>query len=275
MLKNKKNNNAIGIFDSGIGGLSVLFETRKIAPFANIIYIADTLYQPYGEKTKEEVINRSRAIIEKFIAMGVYRIIIACSTATAVALETLQQEYVNVSISGIITESFIAHTIQTSKTKNIGIIATQLTTKSKTFETVIKAKDNSFNIFSKATPKLVNLISEGIPDLQKLNEQIKEDIEPLITHNIDTLILGCTHFSLIKDIIADLYPSLHIISPPYFSAHEVSDSLNHNILTKGKDVFYSTYLPLEFADITKKVTANHINPTYIKINFTDRPILIK
>lgn len=274
-MQEDKNNNSIGIFDSGVGGLSVLFETQKIAPSANIVYIADTLYQPYGEKTKEEVISRSRAIIEKFISLKVYKIIIACSTATAVALKTLQKEYNNISISGIITPSFITHTLTNSKTKNIGIIATPLTTKSKTFELALSQKDKQFNVFSKATPALVNLISEGIPDFKLLKQQIKINIDPLISKNIDTLILGCTHFSLIKDIIADIYPDLHIVSPPYFSAHEVAGSLKTNTASNGISIFYSTYLPSAFADVTKKVTGKTINPTHIKISFNDKAILIK
>lgn len=268
-----KNNNIIGIFDSGVGGLSVVLETQKISPSTNIVYIADTLYQPYGEKTAQEVIDRSRAIIEKFISMHISKIIIACSTATAVALKTLQEEYKDIKINGIITDSFISHTIENSVTKNIGIIATPLTTKSKTFETAIKNRDNSYNIFTKATPKIVNIISAGIPDKNLLINQIKEDVDTLIENHIDTLILGCTHFSLIKDLIKSIYPALHVISPPYFTAHQITKETETTVTAKGKSHFYTTYLPNEFIKTTKQVTGCIIKAKHITIPFTEKHIL--
>lgn len=270
----KNNNNIIGIFDSGVGGLSVVFETQKTSPSTDIVYIADTLYQPYGEKTEQEVIDRSRAIIEKFISLNIYKIIIACSTATAVALKTLQKEYRNVQINGIITDSFISHTIENSITKNIGIIATPLTTKSKTFEIAIKNANSSYNIYTKATPKIVNIISEGIPDKNILIKQIKSDVDTLIKKDIDTLILGCTHFSLIKDLIKSIYPSLHVVSPPYFTAHQLAKTdVTTNI--EGKSLFYTTYLPNEFIETTKQITGRIIEASHIKIIFTDKHILTK
>ena len=191
----------IGIFDSGIGGLTVLNELKKILPHENYIYYADTKHLPYGDKTKEEIISYSKYIVEYFIKNNVKAIIIACGTASALAFETLKNDY-DIPIFNVIDS-----TINHLNSNNIGIIATCASIKSNVWDNKILKKLPNANITKVACPKLVPLAEGNLINTDESFDIMTEYLKPIKEKNIDTLILGCTHYPLFLPLIEKILTS--------------------------------------------------------------------
>lgn len=191
----------IGIFDSGIGGLTVLNELKKILPHENFIYYADTKHLPYGDKTKEEIISYSKYIVEYFIKNDVKAIIIACGTASALAFETLKKDY-NIPIFNVIDS-----TINHLNSNNIGIIATCASIKSNVWDNKILKKLPNANITKVACPKLVPLAENDLINTAESLEIMTEYLKPIKEKKVDTLILGCTHYPLFLPLIKKILNS--------------------------------------------------------------------
>ena len=193
-------NRAIGIFDSGVGGLTVLAEIRKELPNEDIIYLGDTQNFPYGNKTKEQIIECSIKNVETLIKKGVKIIVIACGTATSQAIEELQAKF-EIPIIGIIEP-----TIQYIKSQNyneIGVIATQGTIRSGAWEQKLKEVIPEIKVTNKACPMLAEIAEEGKAQSEQGRKVIKEYMEPFKKKNIDKIILGCTHYPIYKKIIRE------------------------------------------------------------------------
>lgn len=192
---------SIGIFDSGIGGLTVLNELRKILPHENFIYYADTKHLPYGDKTKEDIISYSKYIVEYFIKNEVKAIIIACGTASALAFETLKNDY-DIPIFNVI-DSTVSHL----SSNNIGIIATSASITSNVWDNKILKKLPNANITKVACPKLVPLAEKNLVNTDECLDIMKEYLKPIKEKKVDTLILGCTHYPLFLPIIKKILNS--------------------------------------------------------------------
>ena len=193
-------NRAIGIFDSGVGGLTVLAEIRKELPNEDIIYLGDTQNFPYGNKTKEQIIEFSIQNVETLIQKGVKVIVIACGTATSQAIEELQAKF-EIPIIGIIEP-----TIQYIKSQNyheIGVIATQGTIRSGAWEQKINEVIPEIKVTNKACPMLAEIAEEGKAQSEQGRKVIKEYMEPFKEKNIDKIILGCTHYPIYEKIIRE------------------------------------------------------------------------
>ena len=195
------NQKPIGVFDSGIGGLTVLSELQKILPHENFIYYADTKHLPYGNKTKEEIISYSKYIVEYFIKNNVKAIIIACGTASALAFETLKNDY-DIPIFNVIDS-----TINHLNSNNIGIIATCASISSNVWDNKILAKFPNANITKVACPKLVPLAESGLTATVEAETTLTEYLTVIKENNVDTLILGCTHYPLFLPLIKKILPS--------------------------------------------------------------------
>ena len=191
-------NQPIGMFDSGVGGLTVLSELKKVLPNEDIIYLGDTKSFPYGNKSEQTILELSQRCVEFLLKKNVKLIVIACGTATSQALETLQEEY-DIPIIGIIKP-----TVEYLKTKakpgeKIGIIATKGTIKSKQWEKQIREKIQDCNLDSSECPLLAPMAEEGWISNEIAKYTIKEYMKPF--KNTDYLVLGCTHYPLFKDLI--------------------------------------------------------------------------
>jgi len=271
-------NNHIGIFDSGVGGLSVYFEIKKILPAAKIIYIADTLHLPYGEKTAEQVQKYSLRISNYFKERNVETIVVACSTATSVALSTLQETYPEIPVIGILNQKLIEHTLQVTKNNRIGIIATRLTTETETFPKALQKNATNIKTFSKACPDIIDAISIGDTSSANFIAAIKRDVGELLKEDIDSLILGCTHFNLIQNLFIELFPKIHIISPPYWTAKYVKEaiSLDQSFIPQkiNADEFYSTAQAEEFEKIIQQTTGKQIEVKKIKLSKALDPLML-
>ena len=214
---------AIGIFDSGLGGITVYKEFKKKFPNEKVIYFADTANFPYGTKSKEEIIKFSKNIVDFFITLGVNQILIACNTASSYALNDLKKIY-NIEILGVI-ESVSKYMLKENKS-NIVIIATEATIKSKSYNKYL----GNLITNSIPAPKLVNYAENKIGIGEDIIKEYFNDIP--INSNV---ILGCTHFPLIENEIQKIFPKLNLINPA------IEMVKNIKIMSDiGKDIFYTS-----------------------------------
>ena len=194
------NKKTIGIFDSGVGGLTVFEEIRKELPNENVIYLGDTKNFPYGNKTKEEIIEFATKNTEMLIKMGAKIIVIACGTATSQAIDVLKQKF-SIPIIGIIEPT--VEYIKEQNYKDVGVIATEGTIRSGAWEQKLKEKIPNINVINKACPMLATIAEEGKAKSEEGRRVIKEYMKPFKDKKIDKIILGCTHYPIYEEIIRE------------------------------------------------------------------------
>lgn len=230
------NSRPIGIFDSGVGGMTVLAEIAKELPNEDLIYLGDTKNFPYGDKSKENIIRIAKKCVKFLISKNVKLVIIACGTATSQALEELRKEF-NIPILGIISptiESIKESTKQNSKS-TIGVIATEGTIRSNKWEQELKEKIQNVTVINKACPLLAPMAEQGWTENKVAKETIKEYMSIFKNRNIDKLILGCTHYPLFKELIQkELGNGIEIINTGEKIAKHVTDYLDEQNANNDK-----------------------------------------
>jgi glutamate racemase len=192
----------IGVFDSGIGGLTVVAALRRTLPGEKILYLGDTARVPYGGKSPETVTRYSKEISDLLVAEGAKMIVAACNTASALAVPSLALSY-PVPLVGVIEPGAAAAVLATRNGK-IGVIATRATINSDAYGKAIRALDPAVSVTAVACPLLVPLIEEGLFDDEITRTMLRRYLDPLLRAGIDTLVLGCTHYPLLKSVIARL-----------------------------------------------------------------------
>lgn len=253
----------IGVFDSGVGGMTVLSELKKELPEENFIYIGDTASFPYGTKSKNKIIDLTKQQIENLIEMDVKLIVIACGTATSQALEEMKKIF-NIQIIGIIEPTL--QYLKQKDIKNVGVIATTGTIRSKGWENGIKECMPKVNIKNKACPMLAPMAEEGWTENEIARLTIHEYLGNM--KNVDSLILGCTHYPLFKKLIEEeLGHGVEIINTGEMVAKEVKKYIEENNLKNGSNSesiteIYLTDLECNFINVAKKL----INDQDIKLN---------
>lgn len=246
---------AIGMFDSGVGGLTVLKEVIKQNPKENIIYLGDTKRFPYGSKSKESIIELTKKGIDFLISKNVKAIVIACGTATSQALEEVKKQY-NIPIIGII-DGAVNYIKENKNLRKIGVIATTGTIRSKGWQNKINDKIPDAIIYSKACPLLAPMAEEGWTDNEIARLTIKEYLKDFV--DIDCLILGCTHYPLFKKIIQEeLGKEVQIINTGEMLSKDLKEILikkhEENELTEqGKCEIYLTDTETNFINVAKKL----------------------
>jgi glutamate racemase len=190
----------IGVFDSGIGGLTVVKALRELLPHEKIFYLGDTARVPYGGKSASTVERYSREMTEMLVAEDVKAIVIACNSASAVALPILE-ETLSVPVVGVIKPGAQA-AVAATRNRHIGVIGTRATIKSRAYERALRSLDPKIGISARPCPLLVPLIEEGWLDEELTDRVIARYLQPLVREGIDTLVLGCTHYPLLADAIA-------------------------------------------------------------------------
>ena len=241
----------IGIFDSGVGGLTVAKAIYDLLPNVHITYFGDSIHLPYGNKSKINIINYSLQSVNFLLKQQVQAIVIACNTATAIAKPSLLN-HCNIPIFGVI-EPGAKVAINQSINKRIGIIGTHRTIESKSYSQKILELDKSFQVFEKACPLLVPIIEEGIKNINITKLVLQEYLSSLMQKKIDTLVLGCTHYPLIKSIISQEFPTIKVID----SAISVAYVLKHFFLSQEKETNQS------FKSIN--IYTNDLNEVFEKI----------
>jgi len=238
------NTQPIGIFDSGIGGLSIWKEITSLLPHEATIYLADSANAPYGEKSKDEIIQLCIKNTEKLIALGCKLIVVACNTATTNAIEILRKNY---AISFIGIEPAIKPAGLKSSTKSIGILATKGTLNSRLFSETARKYLHGITIVEKIGKGLVPLIETNQMYSDKMNTLLERYIHPMLQENIDCLVLGCTHYPfLIPQIKKITGPTIKIID----SGRAVAKQ------TKAVLILENMITPAEHISQTHKIYSN-------------------
>ena len=257
-------NRPIGVFDSGVGGMTVLKEIMKKLPTESFIYLGDTKRFPYGSKTKESIIELTKNGIEFLINKGVKLIVIACGTATSQALDTVKDLY-NIPIIGVISPT-VEYINKTNK-KNIGVIATAGTIRSKGWEKAILEKISDAKVQSIACPLLAPMVEEGWNENKIATLAVKEYLKPF--NKIQALILGCTHYPLlIKVIKKQIGKKVEIINIGNFVAIKTEQILNelriNSINNKNQLEVYLTETECKFNEVASKLIGKDIQAKQVK-----------
>lgn len=192
---------AVGVFDSGIGGMTVVREIRKRFPGEKIIYFGDTKRVPYGDKSKEELIFLSERIVAFLISQGARVIIDACNTTSALALPTLKEKF-SIPIIGVLEPGASRAAEQASR--KVGVIATAATINSNLYRTKIQEADSELQITSVPCPKLVGFIEDGDLNSDYLKKVLNGYLNQIFLNNCDTLVLGCTHYPFLTETINEI-----------------------------------------------------------------------
>ena len=192
----------IGVFDSGIGGLTVVSALRALLPHESILYLGDTARVPYGGKSETTVQRYSLEIASILLEEKAKTVVVACNTASALALPELEKA-LPVTVTGVILPGARAAIAQT-RTGNVGVIGTRATIKSGAYERALRGLNSDVRVSVRACPLLVPLIEEGWLENTITDEIIMQYLEPLLAEGIDTLVLGCTHYPLLRKAIARL-----------------------------------------------------------------------
>ena len=192
----------IGVFDSGIGGLTVVRELHRVLPNEDIIYLGDTARVPYGTKSPDTVTRFACEDAQFLIQQKVKALVVACNTASAWALPALQQRF-SLPIFGVILPGARV-ALEKTRNRRIGVIGTASTVRSKAYTNAIRTRDEGAKVFSEACPLLVPLVEEGLLDHAATRIILEEYLRPLLRKQIDTLILGCTHYPLLKKAIGKI-----------------------------------------------------------------------
>ena len=252
-------NRPIGFFDSGLGGLTSITSLKEILPDEKVIFFGDTARTPYGSKSPDTIRTFSKQIVEYLIGQNVKLIVIACNTATSMALEMLRQEFPDMPIVGVIEPT--VRKVVSDSPKNVGIIGTKATISSNIYIKTLRKYNREIKTASLACPAFVPLIEEGIIDNKIMDLTIKYYMDDFVkSGDFDSLILGCTHYPLIKENINRIYPDLKLYSSSYEVIMDVKKILSEeNMLAQKndlKDIYYASDLSENFLRMTENLLKN-------------------
>ena len=215
----------IGVFDSGVGGLTVVREIMRQLPTENVIYFGDTARVPYGSKSKNTILKFSRQIVRFLRTKNVKAIVFACNTASALALEDMRDE-IDIPVVGVVRPG-AKMAVEKTKTKHIGVIGTEATVKSGIYTDYIRQLDEDVNVIGKACPLFVPLVEEGLLEDRITDDMINRYLSELKPYHIDALVLGCTHYPLLFNAIKRyMGDEVVLINPAYETAKELKEILS-------------------------------------------------
>lgn len=253
----------IGVFDSGLGGLTVLKEIRKILPNENIVYFGDTARVPYGSRSKDTIIQYTFQAINFLLSKNVKAIVIACNTATARALKESNEKY-DIPIIGVI-EAGARTAAYSTKNKIVGVIGTEGTINSKAYNVEIEKIDKDIKIIDKACPLFVPIVEEGWANTDVASLTAKRYLDELINQDIDSLVLGCTHYPFLKRTIGEVVgEKIRLVNPAKETAIDLKEILEQKDLIRianCSDISYEYYvsdIPEKFANIAGELLKKEI-----------------
>ncbi|WP_127585868.1 glutamate racemase [Paenibacillus koleovorans] len=217
---------AIAILDSGVGGLTVVREVMRQLPQEKIIYFGDTARAPYGPRREEEVVRFTRQIVQYLIQYQPKLIVIACNTATALALQDIREQ-VQIPVLGVIQPGARA-ALSCTRSGIIGVIGTENTIKSGAYREALQTISPTTHVISKACPELVPIVEKGLFDSRESRAVVRDSLASLVRYPIDCLILGCTHYPFLSDAISEVMgPDVTLINSAEETARETSAVLYH------------------------------------------------
>ena len=235
----------IGLFDSGIGGLTVAREIMNNLPNEQIVYFGDTARLPYGNKSRETVIRYSQQIMRFLMTQHIKAIVIACNTASAMAIDSIKESAGRPVIGVVKPGARMA--VKATRSKRVGVMATASTIGSHSYDKAIAALDPEVQTFGQPCPILVPLVEEGWINDPVTLEVLKRYLDPLLKNDVDTIILGCTHYPLLRDVVQKLVgPSIRLVDPAYETAIALKERLQKEKLIRTKPVQEGMPYPYRF-----------------------------
>ena len=245
----------IGVFDSGIGGLTVLHQIIETLPKENTVYLGDTARAPYGTKSVETVLRYSFENSQFLIEKGVKMVVVACNTSTAIALGQLSEQ-LTVPVIGVI-EPGVRRATKSTKNKRVGVIGTEATIQSGAYTRALKSADPEIEVYSRACPLFVPLVEEGWTDNGIVEMTVSTYLGSLKQSGIDTLILGCTHYPLLKKAIRKYLGSrVRLVDSAEETAKEVEAQLKKESMARktghGAHGFFVTDAPERFVKVGRR-----------------------
>lgn len=256
----------IGVFDSGIGGLTVVRQLLSTLPNENIIYFGDTARVPYGSKSNETVIEYSIQDAQFLMRKNVKAIVVACNTASSVALPALREKF-QIPIIGMI-EPGAKMSIESTRNNKIGVIGTRTTINSNAYSKAIKKLNPQINVIEKACPLFVPLVEEGWLNHKATYEITEEYLKELNENDIDTLVLGCTHYPILSKVIQEVIgKDVKLIDSGIAAAILVKDELmKFNLVSNsyalGNYDFYLSDFPVMFKEIAEMFLGRKIKEIF-------------
>jgi glutamate racemase len=247
----------IGVFDSGVGGLTVLRALRALLPGEDFIYVGDTARVPYGSKSPETVRRFALEIAGLLKRKGVKMIVAACNTVSAVALPELRRFFPFPGpVQGVI-EPGAAAARRATRTGRVGVIGTEATVKSGAYEKALRRLDRRLSVFSRACPLFVPLVEEGWTDHPVAGAVARECLAPLLAKRVDALVLGCTHYPLLKPVLRRVAGRARLIDSAEETARVVRDRLQQDGALarggrKGTVAYFSSDDPVKFARLGRR-----------------------
>ncbi len=250
------NSKPIGVFDSGIGGLTVVRALTRQLPHENIVYFGDTARVPYGPKSPQVVREYAAQDVNFLLSKDIKMVVIACNTVSSVALDVVQK-HANMPVVGMILPGATA-AVNATKKKRIGVIGTRATINSNAYANAIRQIDREIQVFAQECPLFVPLAEEGWVEHRVTEMVAKEYLFPMKQEKIDTLILGCTHYPILRNAIAAaLDGSVTLIDSGEAAAGEVAGVLDANGLRNPSNqlpnlTFYVSDIPAKFAEVGER-----------------------
>jgi len=252
-------NRPIGVFDSGVGGLTCIPALQKYLPNERVVFYGDTARTPYGSKSIDTIKKFSNQIADYLVSHDVKMIVIACNTISATCLESLRRRHPDIPIIGVIEP--IANRIAEEEKEEvrIGVIATKVTVASGAYSNIITSKNKKVKIFSKACPAFVPLIEEGIIDNEIMDLTIKYYLDDFIVdNNLEKIVLGCTHYPYLKRNFGRLYPEIKLLNPSEEVINEVARILKEKDMladenNKAENICYASDTSENFRNMIDKV----------------------
>lgn len=263
-MKNDETSRPIGVFDSGVGGLTVVKELNRLLPNEKIIYFGDTGRVPYGNKSKETIIHYSLQVAYFLMKKKIKMLVVACNTASSVSLPTLKRHF-HIPIIGVI-EPGAKTAVETTSSNNVGVIGTLGTVKSNAYKKALKKNNRRVNVFQHPCPLFVHLAEDGW-NKNKIAQMISDEyLRSFKGKNIDTLILGCTHYPILKEVIQNSAgKKVTLIDSGKETAKEVERILekkhlmnSHKMNEKNHSVFYVSDFPHKFKEVSQRFLSKEL-----------------
>ncbi|MCL4266448.1 MAG: glutamate racemase [Anaerolineae bacterium] len=248
--------NPIALFDSGIGGLSVLTHIRERLPGENLLYLADQTHVPYGPRSHAEIIQFSEGITRFFLAQEAKAVVVACNRASAAALSPLRQRFPGVPFVGM--EPAVKPAAQQTKSGKVGVLATVGTLESERYASLMARFAGDVTVWEDPCVGLVELIEAGQTDTPETEQFLRRTLAPMLANGVDTLVLGCTHYPFIRPLLHHIAPHLTIIDPAPAVAQQTQRVLQQaNLLStatnNGQTRLITTGLAAPFAQLAQRL----------------------
>jgi len=253
---NRNNENPVGVMDSGVGGISVLRELVKLLPGEDFLYYGDSAHAPYGTKEVHQVVQFTLNAAEFLLEKGAKALVVACNTATSVAIPVLREKYQTIPVIGI--EPALKPAVLSAEHPRVLVMATPMTLEQEKFSNMMHFYENDANIVKVPCPGLVELIEGGILEGERLEAYLTERFAPFDPKNADGIVLGCTHYPLIRGTIEKLFPRATVFDGGFGTAKQTRRRLEECSLLSpkgrgGKVTFFNSKEDPAILALSKKL----------------------